>query len=210
MNAHTIAKITKSGPPAEFSLSNLTVDIGARALAIDTVDNLLVVASEGSGTLVLVDLGTNQIVGRINAVISEQEREGEKHDDHEDRNRAANVPVITQLTPNTGAAGASIQLVITGTNLTGATDVIILDPDLLPGKGKGRGNGMSGNHGHGAFGIRDAAFTVTGITVNAAGTQVTATVAIKAGTKGSRVVRVLTPNGESTFVANANNSFTVQ
>jgi uncharacterized protein (TIGR03437 family) len=204
----TAAKVTPpSGAQTSWALTPRTikVGIGARALAIDQLDKLLLVTNQGSGEVVLIDLNTNQIAGRINAVRSEDE-DDDKHDDHGDRDRASNVPVINSLTPNKGTARTSFPMTIAGRNFTGATEVVFLDPDSLPGEGKGRGN--SGNHGKVPFGRKDPAFTVTNL--HATATQVTVNVAIAAGaSKGDRVVRVLTPNGESSFVMSSANTFTV-
>ncbi|MCX6637023.1 MAG: hypothetical protein NT090_18365, partial [Acidobacteria bacterium] len=207
----TAAKvIPPSGAQTSWALTPRTikVGIGARALAIDQLDKLLLVTNQGSGEVVLIDLNTNQIAGRINAVRGEMEEDDDKHDDHGDRDRAANLPVINSLTPNKGTARTSFPMTIAGKNFTGATEVVFLDPDSLPGEGNGRGNGNSGNHGKGPFGRKDPAFTVTNL--HATATQVTVSVAIAAGaSKGDRVVRVLTPNGESSFVISPANKFTV-
>lgn len=65
-------------------LTTIRVDEGARALAIDTADNLLVVSNEGTGTLVLVDLTSGKVVGRIKAVKSDLPGDdgGDDHSDH--------------------------------------------------------------------------------------------------------------------------------
>jgi hypothetical protein len=207
----TAAKvIPPSGAQTSWALTPRTikVGIGARALAIDQLDKLLLVTNQGSGEVVLIDLNTNQIAGRINGVRGEKEEDDGKHDDHGDRDSAANVPVINSLTPNKGTARTSFPMTIAGKNFTGATEVVFLDPDSLPGEGKGRGNGNSGDHGKGPFGRKDPAFTVTNL--HATATQVTVNVTIAAGaSKGDRVVRVLTPNGESSVVLSPANKFTV-
>jgi hypothetical protein len=57
---------------------------------------------------------------------------------------------------------------------------------------------------------RDAAITASNIQVNAAGTQLTATVTVsKQAATGARVVFVSTPNGESSFVQSAGDTFTI-
>ena len=72
------------------------------------------------------------------------------------------------------------------------------------------GNGNSGNHDHGPFGTRDPGFVASNIKVNAAGTQLTADVKIAASvSKGEFVVRVETPNGESSFVGSEANTLKV-
>ena len=73
--------------------------------------------------------------------------------------------------------------------------------------------GRSEDHGRGRGLVkiaRDSAFTVTNIQVNSAATQLTATVSMTAQTVvGTRVVFVSTPNGESSFILTAANTFTV-
>jgi hypothetical protein len=174
--------------------------LGARALAIDSKDNLLVVSNEGTGTLVLVDLGSNKVVGRITAVQSNMDGD-DGQDDHSDRNGANNAPTLTKLTPATAKVGSSITLTITGTNLTGATSVVFVDPSSLSGNGHGKG--LEDNNA-------DSSFTVTNIQVTGGGTQLTATVAISSTAKaGARLVRVTTPNGETSKTISASNTLTV-
>jgi uncharacterized protein (TIGR03437 family) len=189
----TAAKVTQK--PWALTPRTIKTGIGARALAIDQLDNLLLVTSQGSGEVVLIDLKTSQIAGRINGVRGEMEEDDDKHDDHGDRSRAANAPAIGSLTPNKGKAGTSFLMTIAGTNFTGAAEVVFLDPGSL--------------HGKRPSGRKDPAFTVTNLLATA--TQVTVNVAIAAGAgKGDRVVRVLTPNGESSFVPSPANKFTVE
>jgi len=118
--------------------------------------------------------------------------------------------VITSLDPASAKAGASFSLTIKGSGLADATAVIFVDPTAIPGKGHGHGEGNDDNQEHGPFGASDAGFVVSGVKVNATGTQVTVQVKIDAGhAAGERVVRVLTRNGESSFVASPDNTFTV-
>ena len=71
-----------------------------------------------------------------------------------------------------------------------------------PGNGKGKAAGL--------LSTADTAFTVSGIAVNAGGTQITATVAIAANAApGDRLVRVSTLNGGSMFDLSAKDTFTV-
>lgn len=170
------------------------VDLGARALAIDVKDNLLVVSNEASGNLALVDLDTNQVVAKVDAVHTHMNGDDE-NDDHNDRNSSANAPVIQSLSVASGKAGSSFTLTITGTNLTGATSV-----EFVQVSGHGSGNGMKGA----------GDFTVSAIQVNAAGTQLTAHVAIAASAAaGPRLVKVQSPNGDSSTALAAINTFTV-
>jgi YVTN family beta-propeller protein len=176
--------------------TTIKVDLGARALAIDANDNRLVVSNEGSGTLVLVDLTTNAVVGRIDAVRANPD----DHDDHGDRDGASNLPAVQSLTPESSKANTTITLTIKGTNLTGATSVVF---DLSRGKGDQGDNGNDKNK-------MDDAFTVSNIAVNSAGTQLTATVKIAAGAQaGAHIVRVVTPNGESSGKVGSGNIFTI-
>lgn len=186
--------------------SVIRADIGTRALTIDTTDKLLIATNEGSGTLVLIDLNTNAVIDRVNGVRSENEKDGDKHDDHSDRDHAANMPTIASITPNSATAPATnIQFTVTGTNLTGATSVVFINPSDLPGKGHGNGKGR------GLSNLSDPAFTVSNIQLNAAGTKLTAAVSIAgSAAKGTRLVRELTPSGESTLSLSNSNTFTVR
>ena len=176
------------------SISVVKVDTGARALAIDVKDNLLVVSNEGAGTLVLVDLGSDKVTGRINAVQTNQEGD-DGRDDHSDRNSPANQPSIQVVSPATGKAGSTFTLSVGGTNLAGATSVILVN---------------TSGHGNANFNKGDSAFTVTHIAISSNGGLLTATVSIaaSAGT-GPRLVRVTTAHGESSGVVSAANTFTV-
>jgi uncharacterized protein (TIGR03437 family) len=179
------------------AVTTIKVDLGARALAVDVKDNLLVVSNEGSGTLVLVDLATNTVVGRIDAVRSAPDDQ----DDHGDRDGAANLPAVQSLTPASSKANTTITLTISGKNLTGAKSIVF---DLSRGKGDEGDNGNDKNK-------MDGAFTVSNIAVNSAGTQLTATVKIATGAQtGAHIVRVVTPNGESSGKVANGNIFTVQ
>jgi uncharacterized protein (TIGR03437 family) len=132
----------------------IKVDLGARALAIDSKDNLLVVSNEGSGTLVLVDLNSNKVVAHVDAVQTNMQGD-DGNDDHSDRGGASNAPVIAALSPASGKAGSTFTLTITGTNLTGATKLIFVDE-------RQHGNGNNGSDA-------DPAFTVSNIQVAASG-----------------------------------------
>jgi YVTN family beta-propeller protein len=184
-----------SAPPA-----SIKVDLGARALAIDTKDNLLLVTNEGSGTIVLVDLVTGKVVDRINGVRSEMEGD-DGGDDHSDHDRSANLPVIASLTPLTAKTTSTFTLTITGSKLTGATDVIFVNPADVHGRGKGKGDSP--------ISARDSAFAASNIQVNAGGTQLTATIKATAAVLGPRVVIVLTPNGASMFAVSITDTLTV-
>lgn len=191
----TVAPIALLNGTFTFTPAQVKVDLGPRAVAVDTHDNLLVVANQGSGTLVLVDLTSNTVVGRINGVSSENESANDDHDNHNDR-AAANLPVITSLAPAQASAGSTFVLTIVGSNLSGATGLSFLIP--TPGAEQGRG-------------MLDPGFTASNIQINAAGTQLTATVSIAGNTgKGDRVAVVSTPNGDSSFKPLSADTFTVK
>lgn len=203
----TAAKVTSLvPPPPKLSLETIKTGIGARALAVDTLDKLLLVTNQGSGEVVLIDLETNKIAGRINGVRGEMEEGEDEHDDHSDRDRSANVPVINTVSPNKGTRGNTLNsVVITGKNFTGATAVVFVDPESVPG----HGNGQSGEHGRGPASRNDPGFTVTNLQATA--TQVTVKVAIAANaSKGDRIIRVMTPNGETSSKMSQVNTFTVE
>jgi uncharacterized protein (TIGR03437 family) len=196
----SVLPVNASGAAAG-SITSLRVDLGARALAIDTKDNLLVVSNEGSGTLVLVSLASNSVIGRINAV--KKANDDDDHDDHGDRANAANAPSIGMLSPVSARVGASLTLAITGTNLIGATEIEFIDPATLSGNGKGHGRGVEDHHA-------DTTIVASNIQVASGGTQLTATITIAAGAKpGPRLVKVQTPNGETSGTISLVNTFTV-
>lgn len=202
--------VSPMGNNGSFTTSTVKVDIGARALAVDTTDKLLLVANEGSGTVVMIDMTTNQLVSRINAVRSEHETDGQDHNNHNDRLAAANAPTISSISQNAASRPSTFTLTINGTNLKGADDVFFVDPATLPGKTGDHSHGDSGESGHGAFGAREANIAASNIQVNGAGTQLTATITI--GTKasaGQRVLRVEALNGDTSFVASSVNTFQV-
>jgi hypothetical protein len=167
-------------------------------MTIDAKDNLLIVSNEGSGTLVLIDLASGSIAGRINAV---QTNSGDNQDDHSDRDKGRNAPTIASVSPLSAKVGTTFSLTITGTGLTGATKVMFIDQASMHGEGHGKGE-----EDHNT----DNAFTVTNIQVNSAGTQLTATVAIAANAQqGVRLVKVTAPNGDTSGQMSAANGFTV-
>jgi hypothetical protein len=178
----------------------IRVETGVRALAVDTKDNLLIVTNQGTGNIVLIDLTTRQVVARIVAVRGETETEND-NDDRADRDRAANVPTLTSVSPVSGKIDTTLTLTIQGTNLTGATAVRFIKPGDNQGEGKGRGRGEGNN--------TDDKITTSGILVNAAGTQLTVSVRITSSADpGARIVRVETPNGETSLRQSTGNTFT--
>jgi uncharacterized protein (TIGR03437 family) len=187
------------------SATSIKADIGTRALTIDLLDRLLVATNPGSGTLVLIDLDTNRVTDRINGLRGPDEKDDDDLDNHDDRGRAANIPSITAVAPTSANGGsANVALTITGQKLTGATGIVFILPSSVPGNNKGKGKGR------GPKVDPDTAFTVTNLQVNAAGTTATATISIAANAaKGDRIVRVLTPNGESSLALTTANTFRV-
>ena len=190
--------LATSQPSAPASM--IKVDLGARALAIDTKDNFLLVSDEGSGDIVLVDLASGKVAGRIDGVRSDMEGD-DGGDDHSDHDRAKNLPVISSVAPAAVKATSTFTLTINGSNLAGARDVIFVNPANLHGKGKGKGDSP--------ISARDSAFVAGSISVNSTGTQLTATIQVNAAAVGARVVIVETPNGDSSPMLTAADTLTV-
>jgi hypothetical protein len=86
-------------------------------LAIGSKDNLLLAVNEGSGTIVLVGLASNQVTGRINAVRSELPGD-EGGDDHSDHGSSHLAPVISSVAPLIVSANATFTLTVTGATCT--------------------------------------------------------------------------------------------
>ena len=101
----------------------------------------------------------------------------------------AHQPVITSVTPSSGARGAAgLSLLLTGAGFTGATSVSFQ---------------LSGSN--------DANLSVTDLAVSPDGTEATFTLAIASGAQpGLRVVRITTPGGTSTASGTGGNLLTVQ
>ena len=197
----SILPVTSAGVPAG-TITTIKVGLGPRALTVDAKDNLLVVSNEGSGTLSLIDLSTGKVVASIDAVQTSMDGDDDQ-DDHSDRTGASNRPAVTSLSPASSKGGVTFTLTINGANLTGASGIVFVNAASLPGNGHGNGQG-------GPFNTNDSAFTVTNIKVASGGKQLTATVAIAASAQpGARIVRVATPNAESTLSLSANDTFTV-
>jgi hypothetical protein len=184
----SVLSVTPAGAAAG-AITTIKVDLGARSLAIDTKDNLLVVSNEGTGTLVLVSLTSNKVVASISGV---KDDGNDDNDDHSDRNKSSNAPTIQSISPGSGRQGTTVTITIAGTNLTGATEV-----DFST-NGNGKDDGSQ-------------AIAVKNIAVNAGGTQVTAIVTIGNAAKlGAYSVQVKTPNGESPSNGPGAGSFVVQ
>lgn len=201
----TWSPLSFAAPVPVFTIQTIRTGIGARALAVATRDNQLLVANQAAAEIVLIDLATNQIAGRINAIRSDGE--GTDIDNRGDRDRSPNLPVISRITPQSVQAGVSFVLTVEGSNLNDPYDVVFVDPATLPAI---RGRGNSGNHGHGPFGLRDTTIATANTTANTSGTQITVNVTLAPNSpRGDRTVRVLTPNGESSLVQSTANLFRV-
>jgi YD repeat-containing protein len=97
-------------------------------------------------------------------------------------------PVVTVVTPASGARGETLTLTLSGSGFAGATAVTLLLNNAT-----------------------DTTITVANRVVNADGTQVTVDITIGASAPlGDRVVRVTTPGGSSTAAGTGGNLFTVQ
>ncbi len=171
------ASVTAVDLAAGKVMKTFPVDPGPRALAVNPATNQLMVLAEGTGTLDLVDMGSYGIMGRLNGAGTQ---------------RPGNwtLPLITAIAPNSAAPGSTFTLTITGTGFQGAAGIEFFNGGL----GYGMGPGMMGGGGpfQGGFG-EDPNIKVTNFQVNAAGTQITATVQILASaTAGTRAVRLET------------------
>jgi len=199
----TIAPIGVKGGSAPVTVK---ADLGARAVAVDLADNLLLVANQGTGAIVLMDLSTNKVTGRINAVRSEHEAESDDRNNHNDRTTAATAPTITSIAPANAAAGTTFTLTVHGTNLQGADNIFFVDPATLPGQQIENDERL-----HSPFGIPDTNITVSNIQATSAGNLLTATVTIaKGAARGKqRVVRVEALNGDTSWTASSANTFLI-
>ena len=184
------------------TVKSVPADLGLRSFALDTQDRLLLGVCEGSGKLALIDLNTNRVVDWVNAVRGELESTA--RNDHSDRLTASNRPTLRNFNPAVGNANSTVAITVSGTNLTGATDVSFIDPTtVLP-----HGPWENGEYGQGA---PDPNFKVSNLQVNAAGTQLTFAVTVGAGVNKSKryVLLVGTPNGDTGITAGSANVFQV-
>ena len=101
----------------------------------------------------------------------------------------ATEPLLLALEPSTGVAGApTFILGLTGRGLAGATSLSVLRNNVI-----------------------DPAFTIATLSVNAEGTEASASVSIgPSALPGGRVIRITTPTGTSTAAGTVGNVFTVQ
>jgi uncharacterized protein (TIGR03437 family) len=184
------------GPQSiQINPSNFKAGQGPRSLSIDSRDNWLLTANEGAGTIAATDLSTNAAVATIDALRSSP---GDASDDHSDRLSAPNVPTIASVTPSSSIASGGIVTVnvtVNGTNLANATALLLIDPATVPGLGRAKGNANRG-----VTGTTDPALAVSNLQVSADGTRLTAQIQIQSNTQPrTRVLRVLTPNGETSL-----------
>ena len=99
----SILPLSISGTIVTGVATALKVGAGALALAVDTRDNLLLVLVQGKGEIVLVSLSSGQVVGRVSGV-STGDDDG---DDHEDHDKAVNIPTVTSVLPLNGRAATT-------------------------------------------------------------------------------------------------------
>ena len=205
----TATTYTAGGGSASVTVKT---DLGARSVAVDTTDSLLLVANEGSGTVTLIDLVTNQVKGGINALRSPNEVGGAAPDNHNDRITAQNAPTITSMSYSSltslAGGGWSFTITINGTNLQQADAVYFVVPSTLPAPSNGYVHTAGDEHWHGPYGTIDTHMTASNIFANQAGIQLTATITISpTGLRGvPRVVRVEAVNGDTSFVASPANT----
>ncbi len=196
------------GTTPALTTKTIKVGIGARALAVDELDKLLLVTNQGSGEVVLIDLTTSTITGKINGVRSEND---DDDDDRDDRDNAANNPAITSVSPAKAKAGTTFLLTLAGKNFEGAIEVVFLEDDNQTGSYRKASAEVNSVFGRQPDGQVDSAFKATNIQVSGGGAKLTANVVIASGaTQGDRVVQVRTPNGESTTKQSSANTFEVE
>ena len=156
-------------------VKNFAVDPGPRSLAVNPTTNQILVLCQGTGTLDLVDLTTFGLTGRINATSGTS-------------SGGWTLPSITSITPNAAKIGSSFSVVINGSNFQGVTGL------EFRAVGSEMGGGMMGG---GIPTGADPNIKVTNLSVNTAGTQVTASVQIlSSAAAGSRQIRLETNHGE--------------
>jgi uncharacterized protein (TIGR03437 family) len=181
--AYIANQMSASVTVADLSAGKVTrtfpVDPGPRALAVNASANQLLVLAEGTGTLDVVDLGSYAIISRLDA--GSTERQGNW-----------NLPAVTSMAPNTGAAGSTVNLIIEGSNLQSVTGI---EFHLA---GMGNGNGMGGMMGGGqGMGVEDQNIKVSNLQVSSDGTRIAATVQIlAAASAGTRQIRLETDRAE--------------
>lgn len=160
-------------------LKTLAVDPGPRGLAVDAARGQLLVLAEGTGTLDVVDLSSFAITSRMNGGETE-------------RPWTWALPLISSINPTTAPLGSSFTLTITGSNLQTVRGIEF----HFAGTQGGMGGGMMGSGGMG-MGQEDRNIQVSKVQVNAAGTQVTASVQIlNTAAVGTHQLRLETAQSE--------------
>jgi len=172
------ASVTVADLVSGAVVKTFPVDPGPMALGVNAAKNQLLVLAEGTGTLDVVDLGSYGIVSRIDA--GSTERQG-----------SFTMPLVSSIAPNSGAAGSSFTLTITGSGFQGVQG---LEFTLTAA---GMGGGMMGGGPGGGMGQQDPNITVSNVQVNSSGTQITASVQIlAAAAAGTRQIRLETNYGQ--------------
>lgn len=173
------ASVTVADLATATVVKTFPVDPGPMALAVNSGQNELLVLAAGTGTLDVVNLGSYSILSRIDG--GGTERQGQFA-----------MPWISSIAPSAASAGSSFSLTIVG---SGFQNVQGVEFHLT---GAGTGGGMMGGGGMGGgMGQEDANIGVSNVQVNAAGTQITASIRILgAATAGTRQIRLETTYGE--------------
>ena len=173
------ASVTVVDVAAAQVVKTFPVDPGPRSLA----KNQLLVLAEGSGTLDVLDLASGAITTRLNAADTE-------------RPDNWTLPLVSAIAPDSAAAGSSFALVVSGANLQTVTDIEFHLSYFAGMGGGGMGGGaMGGGTGNGAE--SDPNIKVSSIRVNAAGTEITASVQVlPAAAADTRIVHLETSRGE--------------
>jgi uncharacterized protein (TIGR03437 family) len=162
-------------------VKTFAVDPGPMAVAVNPAKNQLLVLAEGTGTVDVVDLASYTITSRINA--GDTERQGQ-----------FTMPLISSITPASAAAGSNFTLTVAGSGLQDVQAIEFLSSGS--GMGSGMGGGMMGPGAGAGVGQPDPNIKVSNVVVNAAGTQITASVQIvSTAATGTRLIRLDTNYG---------------
>jgi DNA-binding beta-propeller fold protein YncE len=153
------------------------VDPGPMALSVNSAKNQLLVLAEGTGTIDIVDLASYGITSRIDA--GSTERQGQFA-----------MPFISSIAPSSASVGSTFTLTVTGSGFQGTQAIeFTLTASSM-------GGGMMGGGPAGSMGQADANIKVSNVQINAAGTQITASVQIlSTATIGTRQIRLQTTYG---------------
>lgn len=164
----SVTVVDLSGPTV---LRTFPVDPGPRWMALNAAGTQLYVLAEGTGTLDVVDTATGKILTRINA--TEGNRPG-----------PWTLPVLTSVTPNTAAVGATVPVTLTGFNLQAVTGIQFYKMTGMMG---GMGNSRTA----------DTNIVVSAVTPSSDGTTLTATVQVLAAAEpGTRILKLVTAHGD--------------